>query len=256
MNKKRLYIALWIIVCLVIWFFAWQEYTKYQLRKVITDAFSDFWNVINNETDNSSNKTIKNKKEKKKEPIIDTSITINEWATETISSKYRSEDIEAEITFNDISFVDEIRPPEPQQEFYSYYPAEEGKSYVVVSLKVKNLWSTYFNTNYVINNQLTLADTWKKQLCSPKIIFWWKYEYSTDIVAKIEKDSKWKYSFDDYFSTDPLEINDIIVAFSIPNEVKDKDADLNICFWDKKINLQFDNVESAEENTTEETTEE
>lgn len=222
------------------------------MRKAITEAFSDFWDVFNDETtDNSSNNTIKDKEKEEKEPEIDTSITISKWTTETVSSKYNSDDIEAEITFNDVSFVDEIRPPEPQQDFYSYYPAKEGKTYAVVNLKLKNLWSTSFTIRYVLNNLYG-----RDNFCTPKAIFWWKYEYTADVVSELEKDSKWKYSFEDYSSIDPLETMDIIVAYSVPNEVKDKDAKLNICLWDQKINLDFTTKEPIEENVAEEPAEE
>ena len=48
--KKGLFIALLVVICLVIWFLAWQEYTKYQMRKTITEAFSSSWGVFNDET--------------------------------------------------------------------------------------------------------------------------------------------------------------------------------------------------------------
>ena len=244
MNKKRLFIALWIVVCLVIWFFAWQEYTKYQMRKAITEAFSGFGNVSD---DSSSNSTIKDKEKKEKEPEVDTSITISKWTTETVASTYNSNNIEAEITLSEVSFTDEILPPEPLQSYYTYYPVQEGKTYAVVYLKLKNTWASNFDVGDILRNSFNYNSK-----CSAKAVFWGKYEYTADVVAWLEKNSKWENSYDSYPYIDPLETKDIIVAYSVPNEVKDKDAQLNICLWDQKINLDFNVAEPVEENMADE----
>ena len=241
MNKKRLYIVLWIIVCLAIWFFAWQEYQKYKIKKAFTEAFCDFWNIFsdevnneNNGSDNTSNKTIKDK-DVENQPVADSSVTIIKWSTESISSKYNSNDVEAEITLNDVSFIDEIKPPEPTQSYYHYYPEKEGKTYAVISLKLKNIWGSSFDISDVLRNTYSFNSN-----CSAKAVFWWKYSYTADLVAELEKDNKWGYSYEStLIYIDPLETKDIIVAYSVPKEVKDKDAVLNICLWDKKIDLDF-----------------
>lgn len=223
------------------------------MRKAITEAFSDFWDVFNDETtDNSSNNTIKDKEKEEKEPEIDTSITISKSTTESVSSMYNSREIEAEITLNDVSFIDEIRPPEPTQSYYTYYPAKEGKTYAVISLKLKNIWGSSFDISDVLRNTYSFDSK-----CSAKAVFGWKYSYTADLVAELEKDNKWGYSYESSFVyIDPLETMDIIVAYSVPNEVKDKDAKLNICLWDQKINLDFTTKEPIEENVAEEPAEE
>lgn len=249
MNKKRLFIALWIVVCLAVWFFAWQEYTKYQMRKAMTDAFSELGNIFTDDTSSSS--TIKDKEEKEKEPEVDTSITISKWMTETVSSVYNSHDVETEITLSEVSFVDEILPPEPMQSYYTYYPSQEGKTYAVVYLKLKNTGASKFDVGDVLRNAYNFNSK-----CSSKAVFWGKYEYTADVVAWLEKNNKWENSYDSYPYIDPLETKDIIVAYSVPNEVKDKDAALNICLWDQKINLDFTTAEPVKEVVTEEISEE
>jgi len=215
------------------------------MRKAITDAFSGLWNVLNDETSKSSNNTIKDKEKKEKEPEIDTSITISKWTTESVSSTYSSSEVEADITLSEVSFVDEILPPEPIQSFYTYYPAKEGKTYAVAYLKIKNTWTSKFDVSDVIRNSFSYVGE-----CSAKAVFWGKYEYTADVIAGLDKNSKWENTYDSYIYIDPLETKDIIVAYSVPNEVKDKDAELNICLWNQKINLDF-MVENSNESLEE-----
>ena len=257
MNKKRLYIALWVIICLAIWFFIWQEYTKYQIRKAFQEAFSFDSEIENIETNKSNEKADNNTsnkikdKEKSDKKVKDNSITLKKWVTETVAWKYSNETVEAEISVSDIAFVEEIRPPEPKQSLYTYYPAKEWKTYAVIYLKMKNTWGESFNADNVIRNPYSFTDD-----CSSEAIFGWKYKYTADIVAKLEKDNNWWYSYDSYFYIDPLETQDIIVAFSVPNEVKDMDAYLSICLWNQKIIIDANEVTPEPEVNSEATEEE
>lgn len=249
MKKKTTLTIICIIVIFIIGFILWQEYTKYKMRKTIQEAFwwiEDIFTTDNEETNTSKN-TIKDKeKDDSKKEVIDTSINLKKWIEETIKGNYEWKDLEVNFSLTDVSFIDEIEPPEPRTSYYTYYPKQDGKTFAVAYITLKNLWGSSFDINYVIKN---LYDS----SCSSKAIFWWKYEYTADLVAEISKDSKWQFDFESSFVyLDPLETKNIIVAYSVPDEVKDMDAELNICLWNQKIKLDFTNPTVEESPNDEE----
>jgi len=265
MSKKARIVCIVIIIFVFwIWFFAWREYTKYQIREWLKEAFAWFSNAFNQETSiedkviededvkdevkkADSDKTIKDKEikeESKKEQKKEIFETLKKWETKEFQWKFESSDIEAEVSLWDVSFTDEIMPPEPRQSFYTYFPKQENKTFAVLYMNIKNTWWKSFNLSDVIKD---LYDT----KCNSKAIFWWKYEYTVDVVAELKKDNKWWYNYETSFVyVDPLESKEFIVAFSVPNEVKEKEADLNICLWSKKIILDL--TEEPSETTSEE----
>ena len=268
MNKKsRIICCIALVIALWIWFFAWREYTKYQIRQTMEEAFKWFGEIFNDDSllddtksedinkedskqeESKSDKTIKDESNSKKETKKDKTAILKKWTTETFSWKYDWNNIEAELSLWDVAFTEEIIPPEPKQSYYTYFPKQDGKTFAVLYMNIKNIWWKTFDLSDVIRNAY-------KNGCSSKAIFWWKYEYTADIIAELEKDSKWHYSYDSNFIyVDPLESKEIIVAFSLPLEVKDKDAELNLCIGNQKINIDFEDKEETATEEVEEVTE-
>ena len=116
--KKTIVAIICGIILLVAWFIVWQEYTKYQIRKTMAEAFLGTGNMFNKDqeevtnTEDNSSEIIKDKnvdkedKSKEKKTKKEVNANLKKWETKTFKWKYQWDEIEAEISLRDVVFVD------------------------------------------------------------------------------------------------------------------------------------------------------
>lgn len=172
-----------------------------------------------------------NNTEKKENKKNDSSVTVKFGETKEIKSTYGDEEVEVSLKFDDLYISSSVYPPEPKQSFYTYYPEYDGKTYVVVVLDVKNLAAKTLDTDHVFRN--FLGDN-----CTMTVKADGKYEYTSNTVVGLEKNSDGEYDFDKYYNLEPLAQNKLYVFYQVPEEVKDKPMAVNVCLGDKVVNLE------------------
>ncbi len=129
-------------------------------------------------------------------PVAETPIDI------TLGSPYTMEDL-CEFTVNFAQLKKEVLPPNPD-DYYTYYPEEDGKTFVDISISVKNLRTTS-RTSSDFGKVVVLCDG--------------KYEYSA--FSTIESSNGGDFTYTNITSIDPLTSGTIHYIASIPNEVAD-----------------------------------
>ena len=189
------------------------------------NAFSG--NKDSNSSSNNGGSIFGEKKEEQKE---ENKIGTIGKDTINVKSTYSDDDIEIEVSVDDIYTADSVYPKKPYQSFYYYYPSKEDNEYLVAILNVKNLGSEDLDTSRVFSN--FLGDN-----CSLKATFDGKYDYSGFVVG-LDKDENGKYDLDSYYYIKPLKTAQIYVIFNIADEVKDKPATINFCVGDKSFKLE------------------
>lgn len=200
------------------------------------DSTGTTYDPITNSNDNGGGTIIDSKDEEdsdyteeEEEEKVET-VVISKDKTTTVKTTYSDEEYEAEISLAEMFTTDKVVPPKPQQSYYSYYQAKEGKTYLVVALNVKNVGSKTINSDYLFTN--FLGDH-----CNPKAVFSGKYEYSSSTVVGVEKDNKGKYDLDSYYYIDALESVKLYTIYEISDEVSQSPATVNVCFGDVNLNI-------------------
>ena len=116
----------------------------------------------------------------------------------------------------------EVLPPNPDS-FYTYYPEEDGSTYMDVAISIKNTRTTS-----------RTAD----EFGTVKVICGNGYEY--DSFSTIEESGGTNFTYTNITSVDPLETATIHYIASIPNEIADDDSQsisLKITILDQEYSL-------------------
>lgn len=104
----------------------------------------------------------------------------------------------AEVTINDVEFMTDVKPTNPNS-FYSHYQADEGKVYAKISTTVKNL-----SKERIDNNKI------------PKVTLFYDGGYSYNCFGVNDH----RGDLDPFFTLDPLNAEHIQYLVEVPSEVK------------------------------------
>lgn len=159
-------------------------------------------------------------------------LNLKKGETKTLESTYEHEKIKVEATLNNVSFESKVEPPTPQQSYYTYYDAAEGKSMVKIDLTVKNIGGDNFNSDYYFTG--FLSDT-----CSPIMKFDNTYNYNGLTVVAAVKDSSGEYDLDAYHNLVPLDTVNYYLINEVPDSVKTMKAKITVCLGDRPLVLEF-----------------
>lgn len=159
-------------------------------------------------------------------------VVLKKGETKTVDSTYSNEAVSVELTLNGVTFESLVEPPTPQQYYYSYYEAAEGKTLVKIDLTVKNVGGTTFDSDRTFEN--FLGDN-----CSPEMVFDGKYTYNGLTVVGVDKDSDGEYDLDTYYYVDPLDTANFYLLNEVPSDVKSMPAEINVCLGETTLKLEF-----------------
>ena len=104
----------------------------------------------------------------------------------------------AEVTINDVEFMTDVKPTNPNS-FYSHYRADEGKVYAKISTTVKNLSKERIDHDKI-----------------PKVTLFYDTGYSYNCFGVNDR----RGDLDTVFSLDPLNAERIQYLVAVPAEVK------------------------------------
>lgn len=107
------------------------------------------------------------------------------------------------ISFEDSLFCEKIEPTNPDS-YYTYYPAGNGNTYLVVKTLIKNLGAD------------TLSGS---KLPKAKLIYNNKYNYDAKLMTEEDDGSKVE-QYDWYMDIEPLKTKKIWYAVEVPKEVE------------------------------------
>ena len=125
----------------------------------------------------------------------------------TLGKEYSKEDVMS-VTFEKTFFSQRIEPPRTNG-VYSYYEAENGKTYLVVKMHIENLKGNPLDIDEIVGI---------------KAVFDGKYKYDGFMCVETDNGS----DLDSYGEIEPLDSTNGYYLIEVPESVQEKSAELEI----------------------------
>lgn len=199
------------------------------MRKILTILLSIVMSVALVACNNTKDKDTKNKNESKvteeakdNKDNKDNKEQENKLPVVAIGQPYKTD--KYEITVHGYEWTKAIEPANPG-DFYSYYQAEEGSTFLRINATIKNIGSETVNIDGIAY-EASIND-----------------QYNYKLQTAIEKSG----DLGGLAMVKPLEQVNAIIFTSIPNEAKDSLQSLRLyCGFNDGYDNQFDTYESKE----------